>query len=260
MSRHSKWAKIKREKGANDVKKSAVFTKLGNAITVAARNGGGDTGTNLALRLAIEKAKEENLPRANIERAIKKGIGEEGLSELENISYEAISKNGITLIIDCITDNRNRSVSQLKNLFTTSGFTLSKGGVLWQFNEVGLIGLRPLRKVEQKEFGKGEKFEKVKSEEVELRLMDVEGVTDVDITNDEVGEEIIEVITVRGKLVSVLKMLEKDQYKILGAEIAKLPKSTISLDKEEQTSFEEFIEKLEEFSDVNKVWHNVNLK
>ena len=144
MSGHSKWHNIQQKKGKRDVARANVFTKLARAITVAVREGGGDASTNFSLRIAIEKAKAENMPKDNIERAIKKGTGELNDGEvLEEIMYEAVGPEGVGIMIDCITDNRNRSASEVKHVL--SQFDASLGGpgaVVWQFQRLGVVRMQ----------------------------------------------------------------------------------------------------------------------
>ena len=137
MSGHSKWSTIKRKKGANDAKRSAQFTQLAKAITIAARDGGGDPDMNIGLRLAVDKAKAANMPKDNIERAIKRGTGEDkDAAALERIVYEAYAPHGVALIIETVTDNRNRTVAELRRVMTHAGGSLGEtGSVAWQFTQ-----------------------------------------------------------------------------------------------------------------------------
>jgi YebC/PmpR family DNA-binding regulatory protein len=137
MSGHSKWSTIKRKKGANDAKRGRIFTQLARAITLAAREGGGDVDVNFSLRLAIDKARAQNMPKDNIDRAIKRGTGEDkDAAALEKIIYEGYAPNGIALIIETVTDNRNRAVAELRHVLTRSGGNLGEGGsVAWQFTQ-----------------------------------------------------------------------------------------------------------------------------
>lgn len=137
MSGHSKWSTIKHKKGAADAKRGKIFTQLARAITMSAREGGGDPDSNFTLRLAIEKARAQNMPKDNIERAIKRGTGEdkEG-ADLEKIVYEGYAPHGVALIIETVTDNRNRTVSDLRHVLTRSGGNLGENGsVAWQFTQ-----------------------------------------------------------------------------------------------------------------------------
>jgi YebC/PmpR family DNA-binding regulatory protein len=138
MSGHSHWATIKRKKGAADAKKGAVFTRLAREIVMAAREGGGDPDSNVGLQLAMARARAQNMPKDNIERAIKRGTGEgkDGII-LEQIFYEGYAPNGIALMIECVTDNRNRAVAEIRHLLTRGGGTMSEAGsVGWQFTQV----------------------------------------------------------------------------------------------------------------------------
>jgi YebC/PmpR family DNA-binding regulatory protein len=135
MSGHSHWATIRRKKGAQDAKRGKIFTTLAREITVAARDGGGDPNSNLRLQYAIDRARASNMPKENIERAIKRGTGElrEG-SALEEITYEGYGPHGVALLISCVTDNRNRTVSDIRHILTRSGGSMGEGGsVAWQF-------------------------------------------------------------------------------------------------------------------------------
>ena len=140
MSGHSKWAQIKRQKGVADIKRGAVFTKLGNAITIAARQGGGDPTSNFKLRLAIEKARSANMPKENIERAIKRGIGGGEGTKIEEVIYEAYGPGGIALLIEVATDNRNRTNADVKSVLNRfGGKTAATGAVAYQFKQHGLL-------------------------------------------------------------------------------------------------------------------------
>lgn len=139
MSGHSKWSQIKRQKGAADVKRGAVFSRLTNAIIIAAKNGG-DPNSNFALKMAIEKARSENMPKENIERAIKRGTGEAGDAAIEEVLYEAIGPQNIGILIEAATDNKNRTTSEIKNTLTKFGGKLTgSGAVSYQFNKMGRV-------------------------------------------------------------------------------------------------------------------------
>lgn len=160
MSGHSKWATTKRQKGITDQKRGAIFTKLGNIIAIASREGGKDPESNFKLRLVIEKAKEANMPKENIERAIKKGAGELGGAKIEEIIYEAFGPDGVGLIIETLTDNKNRTVSNIKSILNKHGGSLSgSNSVLWKFKKCGVIRIN--------------KSEIINLEEFELKLIDL---------------------------------------------------------------------------------------
>lgn len=141
MSGHSKWSTIKRKKAVTDAKRGAVFTRLAREIAIAAREGGGNADTNFALRVAIEKAKAESMPAANIERAIQRGTGEgKDAAALEQVTYEGFAPHGVAVMIECVTDNRNRTVSDLRHLLTRHGGSLGEAGsVSWQFRRVAFF-------------------------------------------------------------------------------------------------------------------------
>ncbi|MFA5030606.1 MAG: YebC/PmpR family DNA-binding transcriptional regulator, partial [Patescibacteria group bacterium] len=140
MSGHSKWSQIKRQKAVTDNRRAAVFTKLAKAISVAARAGGGDIDTNFKLRLAVQKAREANMPNDNVERAIKKGTGADSEHELHEVVYEGYGPDGIAVLIEAVTDNKNRTTSELRNMLSKSGGSLaSTNSVAWQFEHKGII-------------------------------------------------------------------------------------------------------------------------
>lgn len=143
MSGHSKWATIKRKKGAEDAKRGKIFTRLARDIFMAAREGGGDESSNAKLRLAVLKARSENMPKDNIERAIARGTGKLEGADYEEISYEAYGLEGVAFVIDVLTDNKNRTLAQIKNAFNKAGGSVaSAGSVLWQFERKGQIELK----------------------------------------------------------------------------------------------------------------------
>ena len=178
MSGHSKWSTIKRKKGAADAKRGAVFTRLSKDITLAAREGGGDSDMNPSLRLAIKKAKSSNMPSANIEKAIKKGTGDIPGIKYEDFIYEGYGPNGIAIIIEVLTDNKNRTFPEIKSIMTKNGGNLGESGcVNWMFEKKGTI-LIPNGKIK---------------EEIILEVLDME----IEDFNEE--EEYYEIITTPDK-------------------------------------------------------------
>ncbi len=154
MSGHSKWSTIKRKKAATDAKKGAVFTRLAREIAIAAREGGGNPDTNFTLRLAIDKARGENMPSDNIDRAIKRGTGEDkdGTS-LDQVTYEGFGPHGVAVIVEAVTDNRNRTVSEIRHIFSRSGGNLGESGsVGWQFDRVAFFAFEAGSKSEEELF------------------------------------------------------------------------------------------------------------
>lgn len=143
MSGHSKWSTIKRRKGAEDAKRGKIFTKLGRDIMMAAREGGGDESANPRLKLAVQKARAANMPKDNIERAIKKGTGELEGGGIDEITYEGYGIDGVAFIVEVITDNKNRSLAEIKHVFNKAGGSLaSSGSVAWQFAQKGYITIK----------------------------------------------------------------------------------------------------------------------
>lgn len=257
MSGHSKWAKIKRQKGANDIKRGALFTKLAKIIAIAASEGGGDPDMNFTLRLAVEKAKQANMPLVNIEKAIKRGTGEldEG-TRLEKVIYEAVLSNGGSLIIECTTDNKNRTVADLRRLLENNGGTLGvNGSVSWKYDEVGYIVAEPKKLVKSSIFGKEDTYEPVVDiEALEMELIEIEGIRDI---QQEEGNIIV--ITEKTMYSSVNKTLYSLGLKIQSAEIRFLPKEYISIDEQATTRLLELMSSLDDHDDVENVFTDINL-
>lgn len=258
MSGHSKWSKIKRQKASSDQKKGNLFTKLSQAISVAAKKGGEDPEMNLMLKIAIEKAKEANMPKPTIERAVNKGLGkmEEG-QQLEQVSYEVVGKDGVAFIVDCITDNKRRTIAQVRNIASKAGYSLGSG-VAWQFKQKGRIILEPLKRhaEDQDKKIKG----KMRTEEIILDIMEIDGVEDVALKREGIGgKEIVEVITSREHFLKVFKAIEEMGLVVNEAEISKNVANRIRVDKSSRASVLNLKEQLEDSQDVEKVWTNVSL-
>lgn len=257
MSGHSKWSKIKHAKGAADAKKGKIFSKLSEQITIVVKDGGGDINTNPSLRLLVDKAKSEGLPSANIERAINRGlgVGKDG-AKFEECVYEGIGPGGVSFVLDVTTDNKNRVVSDLRRLFSDFGGSLAKeGSLLWNFEQKGRIEVK-CGKVEQSEkYGEGEKFIPVNSEEVMISIMDIEGVVDI----EEVGENSLFIFTSPKDLDSVKRGIESLGYVIEAYKLIRVPKVYKEVNESEREKVFSFIEKLEEYSDVQGIWCDVKL-
>jgi YebC/PmpR family DNA-binding regulatory protein len=239
MSGHSKWSSIKHKKGAADAKRGKIFTRLIREITVAARMGGGDPTGNPRLRSAIAAAKAENMPKENIERGIKKGTGElEGTSYEEN-SYEGYGPGGVAVLVDCLTDNRNRTVAEVKHAFERHGGNLGEPGcVSWMFDKKGLIVI-----------------EKDKVEEEKLLDLALEaGAEDV---NDEEGE--FEVITDPGDFEKVREAMESAGIPYTLAEISMIPKNTVKLEGKKAQQMLSLMQVLEDNDDVSNVYANFDI-
>ena len=239
MSGHSKWSSIKHKKGAADAKRGKIFTKLIKEITVAARMGGGDPDGNPRLRAAIVAAKAENMPKENIDRGIKKGTGElEGVN-YEEASYEGYGPGGVAILLDCLTDNKNRTVADVKHLFERHGGNLGEPGcVAWIFEQKGLIVL-----------GK----EKVDEEQ----LFDVAleaGAEDVKEEDDE-----FEIITDPSDFESIKKAIEEADFPYTMAEVTKIPKNMVKVEGKKAQQMLNLIQTLEDHDDVTHAYANFDI-
>jgi YebC/PmpR family DNA-binding regulatory protein len=239
MSGHSKWASIKHKKGAIDAKRGKAFTRLIKEISVAARMGGGDPGGNARLRQAITAARAENMPKDNIERAIKKGTGElEGVS-YEEVSYEAYGPGGVAVLIDCLTDNKNRTVADLKHIFDRHGGNIgSPGCVSWIFEKKGMIA-----------FDKGN-IEEEKLLEVALDA----GAEDVRQSGDQ-----FEVVIKPNDFEKIKKAFDSSGLKYSLAEIAMIPQNTVRLEGKKAEQMLNLMEALEDNDDINHVYANFDI-
>ncbi len=240
MSGHSKWATIKRKKGAADAKRGQLFTRLTREIAMAARESGGDLDANFRLRLAIDKAKAQNMPKENIDRAIKRGTGESKEGEVfEEIMYEGYAPNGVALLIECVTENRNRTVSEIRHLITRSGGSMGEvGSVGWQFKRIAYFAI-PAEDAD---------FDKV----FELA---VDGGAD-DVTLEEDSIEIV-------APVENFKLLS-DKLRAAGihpeeAELRMVPNQEMELGVEDTLQVLRTIENLEELDDVQNVYSNLSI-
>jgi YebC/PmpR family DNA-binding regulatory protein len=241
MSGHSKWSTIKRQKGANDAKRGALFTKVAREISVAARQGGGDPDANYRLRLAIEKARSVNMPADNIKRTIEKATGGGEGDQFEEILYEGYGPGGVAVLVEAATDNRNRTAAEVRSIFTKTGGQLAgSGAVAWQFEPRGLIAIARAAKVD--------------ADEVALTAIDA-GAEDVD-TDD---EETIEIYTSPTDLESVRKALESAGVPVDSAESAMIAKQTVELDSAKARQALRLVEMLADLDDVQRVTANFDI-
>lgn len=244
MSGHSKWASIHRSKAIADQKRGAIFTKLGNAITIAAREKGGDPESNFSLRLTIEKAKSANMPKDNIERAIKRGTGELAGSQIEEIEYEGFGPGKIAVIVKAVTDNRNRAVADIKAIFNKYNGSLGgPGSVKWMFDKKGIIRIE---KNVIEELNSNE-------DDLELKLIDL-GADDIKKENGD-----IVIFTPPNDLQKVKESLEKENIKTTYAEVEFVAKDPVQLTDEAKKSFTNFLETLDDCEDVGDYFINANL-
>jgi len=239
MSGHSKWSQIKRQKGANDVKRGAVFTKVAREISIAARAGGGDPDGNFRLRLAIEKARAVNMPADNIKRAIDRAVGAGEADQFEEIVYEGYGPGGVAVLVEAATDNRNRTAAEVRSRFTKSGGQLAaSGAVAWQFEARGLITVPKAG---------------IDSDEVALNAIDA-GAEDVDTEVDP-----LEIYTAPGDLESVRRRLEEAGVPVDQSESAMIAKQTVELDASKARQALRLVEELEDLDDVQRVTANFDI-
>ena len=246
MSGHSKWSTIKRKKGANDAARGKVFTRLAREIQVAAR-GGADPNANVTLRLAGDRARAENMPKENIDRAIRRGAGlDKDAAEIEEVTYEGYGPNGIALIVQCLTDNRNRTISDVRRAFTRAGGNMGEpGSVAWQFTESGYL-LFNLADEDGEARG-------IDPEELFMAALEA-GAADV-VT----GDDAVEVYTARNDFGLVSQALTEAGYTADESSLLMRPNTTMALDGDQATSVLNLIDALEELDDVSNVYHNLEL-
>jgi YebC/PmpR family DNA-binding regulatory protein len=236
VSGHSKWSSIKHKKGALDAKRGQLFTKLAREVTMAARQGGGDPEMNARLRLAVLKAKEANMPGDNIQRAITRGAGGGEADNLEEITYEGYGPGGTAVIVEAVTDNRNRTVAEIRNAFSRGGGNLAENGaVAWQFETRGIITITG-----------------ADVDEVQLAAIDA-GAEDTSVDDSSV-----EVYTQPAGLSEVRGALEAAGFAIESVEIAPQPKTLIDLDEKAALAALKLLERLDDLDDVQRVFSNAN--
>jgi YebC/PmpR family DNA-binding regulatory protein len=238
MSGHSKWATIRRAKGAADAKRGAAFTRLSKDIVAAAKEGGGNPEFNVRLRLAIDKAKAANMPKDNIERAIARATGQGGDgASIEEVTYEVYLPHKVAALVAVMTDNRNRAVADVRKSVTKSGGQFDGAAVAWQFNRKGVIVIEKTGTVN---------FDSVFELALEAGAEDIQD-----------GDEAIEISTDPDSFRAVRDALLAKKYDLASAEIAMVPSSLTELDAEKSEQVLEAIDALEELDDVQSVYHNL---
>ena len=238
MSGHSKWHTIKNQKAATDAKRGQMFTKLTREIIVAARNGGGNIESNYSLRLAVQRAKDSSMPWDNISRAITKASGGGEGAQMVEMVLEGYGPGGGAILVNALSDNRNRTVQAVRNLFSRAGGSLGESGcVAWLFVQRGIITV---------------KAENVDKDELALKIIDF-GADDVNVEGD-----YLTVYTTPQKLEEVRTALEKEKIPVESAEVSMIAKQTIDLDEKQSVQTMKMLENLEELDDVQKVASNVN--
>jgi len=239
MSGHSKWSSIKRQKGVNDVKRGAIFTKIGREIGMAARAGGGDPDANYKLRLAVDKARSVNMPADTIKRAIDKAVGSGEAEQFEEIIYEGYGPGGVAILVEAATDNKNRTAAEVRSLFSKAGGQLAgAGAVAWQFETRGIVYITR---------------DGQDADDIALAAIDA-GADDVDTEGDP-----LEIVTEPGNLEAVRTALEGTGVTIESAEVAMQPKSTVEVEVSAARQNLRLIENLEDLDDVQRVTANFDI-
>lgn len=239
MSGHSKWAQIKHQKAGNDARRGQLFTKLGREITIAAREGGPDPDSNFRLRLAVQHARDANMPSENIERAIKRGAGQLEGANLEEVTYEGYGPGGAAVLVEGFTDNRNRAFAEIRNAFTRGGGNLGEAGCVgWLFEPRGVVSVEADGR---------------DPDEVALQAIDAGA---EDVQND---GNVLEVYTNPTDLERVRQALDALNLKINNAEPTMLPKTTVAADDDTALRVMKLVERLEELDDVQKVYTNLEI-
>lgn len=239
MSGHSHWATTHRQKGVNDAKRAAIFTKYGRNIIVAASHGGGNPDSNFALRLAIDQAKTVNMPKENIERAIKRGTGElKDGAQIEELTYDAYGPGNVALLIETTTDNKNRTVSEIKSILTKGGGKfVPAGSVGFLFKHVGILSF-PCKKEDEEKY--------------ELIAIDASA-------EDFVFEDDFFTVYVKPEDLQKAKLfLEQNGITLDTAKLGYIPLQTVTPTAEEMKHLETLMETLDDHADVQTIWHNLS--
>jgi YebC/PmpR family DNA-binding regulatory protein len=242
MSGHSKWSTIKHKKAATDARRGKVFNKVLKEITVAARLGGGDPKGNPRLRAALLEARSNSVPGDNIDRAIKKGTGELEAEVYEEISYEGYGPGGVAILVEALTDNRNRSAGEIRNLFARNGGSLGEAGcVAWMFNRRGYFAI-------------DRKAPKAPDEEALMELALELGADDVAIE-----EEVYEIYTTMEDFITVQEELERRGLPLVAKELIMVPQTYVDVPRDKVNQVLRLVEALEDHDDAQKVWANFNV-
>jgi YebC/PmpR family DNA-binding regulatory protein len=240
MSGHSKWSTIKRKKEKTDSKRGKVFTKIGRELAVAVKEGGPDPNTNSRLKDIIAKAKSNNMPQDTISRSIKKAAGELGSINFESIAYEGYGPGGVAVIVEALTDNRNRTASDVRHCFDKNGGSLGATGcVSWMFERKGVIIIENSDSVDEEE----------------LIMMALEAGAD-DVDEDE-GD--LEITTSPAAFSAVYEALDKGGYTIAMAEVQQVPANTVAITEEVEESIQKMLDMLDDSDDVQNVYHNAEM-
>ena len=240
MSGHSKWSTIKRKKEKTDSKRGKIFTKIGRELAVAVKEGGADPNSNSRLKDIIAKAKASNMPSDTISRSIKKAAGEAGSINYESIVYEGYGPGGVAVIVEALTDNRNRTAGEVRHCFDKNGGSMGASGcVAWMFERKGIVIV--------------ENSEKIDEEELIMAALEAGA--------DDVGEDDgdLEITTTPAAFTAVYEALESAGYTIAMAEVQMVPSNTVSITEEVEESIQKMLDMLDDSDDVQNVYHNADL-
>ena len=239
MSGHSKWSTIKHSKAATDARRGQLFTKLAKEIIIAAGQGGGNPEANFRLRMAIQRAKDNNMPTGNVERAIKRGTGEGGANEqMAEVTYEGYAPGGAAIILEALTDNRNRTASDVRSTFTKAGGNLAEiGSVAWQFEQKGIVVVEA---------------DPEQAEELALAIIDA-GADDF-----ESFDSTLQVYSSANRLEEIRRTLADLGANVTSSEVSMVPKGTISVDAKSAMQTVRLLDQLEELDDVQRVFSNAD--
>ena len=239
MSGHSRWSQIKRKKGKTDVQRGKLFSKILREITVAARNGGGDPKANMRLKAAMESAKEANMPQDNMKRAIQKGTGELPGESYEEVTYEGYAPGGVAILVQVLTDNRNRTGPELRHAFEKFGGNMgSSGAVAWMFERKGIIQVDAAKIGEDDLLGKA---------------------LDAGATDMRQVEKAFEITTAPAEMDTVRDALQRAGVPVLEGQVSFVPQSTVRVEGKDATAVVRLVEALEELDDVQSVYANYDI-
>lgn len=239
MSGHSKWSTIKRQKGKADAERGKIFGKLSRELTIAARLGGSDPDANPRLRLAIERARDNSMPADNIKRAIAKGSGEGGGDNYEEVTYEGYGPHGVAVLVEAATDNRNRTVADIRHYFSKHGGNLGESGsVGWQFERQGLL-IVPQDGTDEDTL--------------------LEAALEAGANDMETADESFEISTASDAVSEIKKTLEDGGFNVASAEVIMAPQNVITLNEESATGLFKLLDALEDHDDVQNVWSNFEI-
>ena len=245
MAGHSKWHNIQARKNASDAKKGSLFTRLARNIILAAREMGGDLDTNFKLRLAVEKAKAVNMPKDSIERSVKKGTGELAGEIMEEVIYEGFGPGGSAIVIESITDNKNRTLTNLKTILSKNGGNLAgMNSVLWMFDKKGVVKINK------------ENFKNLKDDELELLLIDA-GADDILQEEDEDSKKYFQIITTAQNLKNFQENIKMKNINVSEINLEYIPKEFITVSDAVKSTLEKIFELLDNEEDVNNFYTNV---